>query len=1144
MTKFTYFNRRWYQSDPGSHQLRIIRILVFLIFFSYLNSSAKAFSQTLTLSGKELPLKTIFSVIKKQTGYVVFGNAELLRKSQPVTLSVKDMPIEQFLNLIFKDQPFGYQVDGNNVSLVAKPATDILTTKLQSPLRAPAEPPVKVAGVVVTEEGVPLVAASVRVKNTEIGTTTDEKGNFSIEVPAGSKVLTISYVGYEAVELPIPKTGPMRVVLNPSKALNQEVVIIGYGTQKKELLTASIGTVKFDAVKRNIPTPQLGNLLAGQIAGVKVATPKGIPGSDPGISIRQRTTWGDNKQDILYVIDGRIADGGDFNRLSPNEVDNITVLKDAASTAVYGSRAAAGVIVVTTRRGKSGKASIEYSYQTGVDKRTRNSDLMSAVQYFEFQNRITPNSYSQTVIDKFKTINNGYGYDQLEAVWSDPSTTTHNLSITGGTDKIQYFIGGSMSNQQLFIKNLKWKNYNVRANIKARIAEGLTAEALLSLNNNIKNFPSDNDYDGDVYTKLRIWQPYQPVWTTDGHPIDYGWIQNMGAQARGDNGYKTSSSVKPVANLKLSYQIPGVKGLSVMSQFSKSFSNQREKAFVKQYDMWQMKTTDQYIISTDPKDLVGVKKSFHTNNLSERYDWSTNYQLNLQINYENTFREVHHVMAWLIYERTGADGSWMKGTRERFPVYISDQWGFTSGDRVDSYVEGSTQQPTGRKSYIGQFFYDYKSKYLASFAYRYDGSMQFAPNMRWGFFPSGSLGWIISKENFFRSNKIDMLKLRLSAGLVGNDGVGGWQWQEAYQQGNSAYFGTGGATGVGVKYGSLVNPDLTWEKTLNYNAGVDVNFLKHFNASLEYFFTKTYDILGQRVQSVPPTFSRPLPTSNYGQINAQGIEFGAGYKGQTGNVNYYINAVASYSNAITKIKDQNITHPYDDVLNKSTNNIITRVAEKMIQTQADLDAWNAANPNYTYYGYKAALGQLVYKDINGPNGKPDGIIDDWDKMEWRKNNNPIGVGLNFGASWKGLSLDVSFNGNLNYYQSINSMTQNVEWNRNWVKWYTDSWTPQHTNASLPIRYSANDGTNKVTADESTFWQEKSSWVRCKYIALGYSLPQNWINKAGLAGAHIFFNATNPFIISKFNKLYYDPEIGNPNSFPIMRTFSFGASVTY
>ncbi|HEY9259037.1 SusC/RagA family TonB-linked outer membrane protein, partial [Chitinophaga sp.] len=943
-----------------------------------------------------------------------------------------------------------------------------------------AQSQIRITGKVIdAKDKAALAGATISLVDGKKNVPADKDGAFEIMAPEGSQ-LRVTIVGYLPVTV---KAQPNLIIaMTASSETLNDVVVVGYGTQKKELLTASIGTVKFDDVKRNIPTQQLGNLLAGQIAGVSVATPRGIPGSDPGISVRQKSSW--NTQDVLYVIDGRIAGSGDFNRLSPNEVENITVLKDAASTAVYGSRAAAGVIVVTTRRGKNGKASIEYSFQTGFDKRGRNSDLMNAQQYFEYQNRITPNTYSQKVIDQFKTINNGWGYDQLSTVWNDPSTTTHNLSITGGSDKIQYFIGGSMSNQQLFIKNVNWKNYNVRANIKAQIAKGLTAEALLSLNNNIKKFPSVDSWD-DVYGKLRIWQVYQPVWTTDGHPIDYGWIQNMGAQVRGDNGYQNTFAVKPVANLKLSYEIPGVKGLSVMSQFSKSFSNQRQKTFVKQYDMWIMKTTDQYLISTDPNDFVSLKKSFHTNRLSERYDWSNDYQLNLQINYEKTFKDIHHVKAWLIYERTGADGSWMQGNREQFPVYVTDQWRYTSGDRVDSYVDGSTEQPSGRKSFIGQFFYDYNGKYLASFAYRYDGSMQFAPDRRWGFFPSGSLGWIVSKENFFHSNKIDMLKLRVSAGLVGNDGVGGWQWQEAYQQGNSAYLGTGGTTGVGIKYGSLVNPDLTWEKTLNYNAGVDVNFLKHFNASLEYFSTKTYDILGQRVQTVPPTFSRTLPASNYGEIKAQGVELGIGYKAQANSINYYVNAVASYSNARNILKDQNITYPWQDELDKSTNRITTRIAEKMLRTQADLDAWNTAYPNYTYYGYKPALGQLVYQDLNGPNGKPDGIIDDWDQMEWRKNNNPIVVGLNFGASWKGLSLDVSFNGNFNYYQSINPVTQNVEWNRNWVKWATDAWTPDNTKASLPIRYSSNDGTDRIVRDESTFWMKKSGWLRCKYIALGY-----------------------------------------------------------
>lgn len=1011
---------------------------------------------------------------------------------------------------------------------------------------------IKVRGQVTDDKGDAIPGASIKVKGVKITTLTDKNGIYALSNLPANATLVISYIGKKSQEILVDDQSVINVVLENSATDLEEVVVLGYGTQKKELLTGAVATMKMDKPRRLTPTTSLGNLLAGQLPGVNVGTPNGIPGNQPSISIRAKSSW--NDQNVLYVIDGKIGGAGDFNNLSPNDIDNISVLKDAASAAVYGARAAGGVIVVTTRRGsKEGRAQIDYAYSTGIDKRGKNAKLTSAIETGQIYNRLNPtatNKFTQEDFDFFKGVNNGWGYDQLDAVWNDPKISSHNLSVSGGGEKIQYFVGGSYVKQGGFMKNLSYDKYNLRTNITANLTDDLTLFAGLTINNNLAYGPT-NTAVGDVpgiYRKQLLWQPWQPVWTDGGNPIDYGWIGNVGAEVRGDGGYVKSNGLKPILNLQATYKIPQIEGLSASVQFNKSYTNDRSKNFIKQYDMWVMKQYSPNRISTKDEDLLSIKQSSSVGKpyISEKYDWSNDYQLNFQLTYDHTFNDVHSVKGWLIYEQFEAQGGGIDAGRENFPVYVTDQWWAASEDRLDSYANGSNEFKDGRKSWIGQAFYDYKGKYLASFAYRYDGSMKFAEDKRWGFFPSGSIGWIVSKENFFNNvEAIQMLKLRGSVGMTGNDGVGGWQWQQSYEKGNSIFFGTDPINHVGVSYGGLTNPDLTWEKTLNYNAGVDVDFLENFTATAEYYFVKTYDILGARVASVPPTFSRTLPSANYGQIDANGVEFSIGYRNRKEAFNYYINANASYANAVYKIQDQNVTYPYDDNIGQSANRINAYTQIGMLRTQKELDDFVAAHPNYTFNGIKPALGQLIYQDLSGKDGVPDGVIDAWDISTVKDNNNPVVLGINIGFEWKGFSVDASFNGALNQTKMVNTLVEgNVEWNRMWQNWATDAWTPETPNATLPIRYSANDGANSVTNTASTFWLKKADFLRLKLLNIGYSIPEKIAHKIGAQGLRVYFSGSNLFIISRFNREFFDPELEDGFSYPIMKSYNFGVNVSF
>jgi hypothetical protein len=273
------------------------------------------------------------------------------------------------------------------------------------------------------------------------------------------------------------------------------------------------------------------------------------------------------------------------------------------------------------------------------------------------------------------------------------------------------------------------------------------------------------------------------------------------------------------------------------------------------------------------------------------------------------------------------------------------------------------------------------------------------------------------------------------------------------------------------------------------------------------------------------------------------MEFSVGYKGKVKDLSFYASAVASYGYAKYITRDENVTYPWQKTVGRSTTRIATRIADQILNTQEELDAFKLANPAYKYYGYVPQLGQMTYKDLAGPNGTPDGIIDDWDQMEVKENNDPVVIGFNTGLAWKGIRLDATFNGYLKYSQYITSLTGNVEWNRNWERWYSDSWTADNQYASLPRKYSANDGTRRVTNDASTFWLKNSNFLRLKSLNLSYDIPHQFTSKIGLANLNFFFYGTNLFVISKFNEDYYDPEIGSHTNFPVMKSYNFGFKVT-
>lgn len=1007
-----------------------------------------------------------------------------------------------------------------------------------------------VTGVVLDSQGEPVVGANVFEKGEKTnGTITDISGKFSLNV-SDNATLVVSFVGFKNQEIAVKGRDKIDIRLADDTELLDEVVVVGYMTQKKGLVTGAVSSMKMDEKLNTLPTTSAGNILVGKLAGVSVSTPNGLPGAAPSISIRTGSSW--NDQNVTYVIDGVVRGGGDFNNLSPNEIEDITVLKDAASAAIYGSRSAGGVIIVTTKKGTRGKPVFNYSYGYSIDTRTKNSDLTSGVEAAELYGRINGEAdpagwaWSQEEIDHIRTINNGWGYDQLDAVWRNPVTQTHNFSVNGGSEKVRYFGAASYVKQEGFLKPYTYDKYNIRMNVTADITKDLEVFAGLAVYNTFQGNAVFENAEAN-YGKLRVWQPDQPVYTDSGKHIDFGWIANNGASVDGKGGYNKSQMLKPQAVISATYKAPFLKGLSAKISYSRSWVHDLNKIYYTNYDLYQVKKsgTHNHIFSTKDEDIIGTRKTTWVGKdyIQRKSSWSGDKQFNVQLSYENVFNNLHRVSGTLVTEWYEGDGASVHGGRETFPVYMTDQFWAASSARADTWGGGDTDWQSGRFSYIGQFSYSYADKYLLSFSFREDGSMNFAPSQRWGFFPAGSLGWVISEESFFNKSAIQFLKLRASVGLTGNDSVGGWQWQESYKSGSSAYFGSSPSKSVGITYGSVVNPNLTWEKALSYNVGADVNFLNHWTVSADYWYRNSYDILGSRQNTLPNSFSLTMPAENYGEIYAQGFDLQLGYHGNNKDFSYYGNLTMSYGWNKTIKQDYAENARWIDIpVGKSRSYITGWEFDKIIRTQEELDAFKAEHPNYQHNGLSPELGMMVFKDLSGPDGKPDGIINDWDKVILKNSNNPVIYGLNLGGSWKGLSVDMMFSGQLGVDKWATDLAGGVEWNRMWKKWYNDSWTPENQNATLPKRISSNNAKTYETA--SSYWLKDASFMRLKYLTVSYDLPKNQFYNKLFDNVRFFVTGTNLFVLSSFNKNYYDPEIGNGNAFPILRSVNLGVDVKF
>ncbi|RBL90104.1 SusC/RagA family TonB-linked outer membrane protein [Chitinophaga flava] len=1012
---------------------------------------------------------------------------------------------------------------------------------------------VSVKGLVTDSVGAPLPGATINqegdIKN---GAITNPEGRFELNVPPGSR-LKITMTGFRTAFV-MAGTTPLTIKLHTAATELSDVVVVGYGTQKKTKMTAAVSSMNAKDIAL-VPTTNLSNALAGRLSGVFISSPTGTPGIGSTVKVRARSSFSNSAVEPLYVIDGVVRDKTSFDALDPNEVADITILKDASSAAIYGSRSSNGAILVTTKTGKSGAAVINFNATYNAQRVGALPQYMPVKDGLNLTKAVNGGLSDEEINWVLKNNPNGDSY--YKAAYTNPSSQRYALSASGGNEKIRAYIGGSYVNEDGFLPQVSYKKYNLRGNVQANLVKNLTLGLNLGTSYGTRNrFNFTYDYASDdldnLWGKLLYWDVFATPYI-NGKPNNPGWLGNPIEMMR-NGGYWRNNNQQIDALITAEYKIPFVEGLSVKGTYSRNFDNSYVKTFAKKQTLYNFKKTGPNgLIYTDT--LVGSVLSGDpgTPYLGNTYEKSDAYQLNTQVNYDRTFGK-HTLGALFVYEQYEGYSNKFGLTRYNFPLIAMDQFLYTSANNAD-WSTGGNEGQIGRLSYIGRLNYDYDAKYLFSASVRRDGSTNFAPDKRWGWFPSVSAGWVISKEGFFQSSalgrNIDFLKLRGSYATTGNDILdkddpnARWRWMEQYIISDGSYYlGATGTSAPRLSYGGLPNSNLTWEKSNSVGVGVDATIYKNIRFSFDYWKRKSYDILGTRILAIPNEFGSTLPPENYGKVNSNGIEVELGYNNNIGkNFSYNVKGVFTY--ATNKVIRKDVaanTQDYANPIGKTLSYGYGYQALGIIRTQDDL---NKLPAGYTVNGVAPAIGDMLLADLSGPNGKPDNKVDSYDQVVLGKyfgaDNAPVSYGLNISLTYKGFSVDALFSGLTGY-----KLFYNDPWGRNFggggkvPQYHADSWTTDNPNGSTPKIYPSGDPHSAGYTWTSSFNVYNGGFLRMKYLNLNYQLPEIVLNKLSVKDVRVFVAGSNLFNITKFK--LYDPEIKGFMSYPTTKTFTAGIDI--
>jgi TonB-dependent starch-binding outer membrane protein SusC len=982
----------------------------------------------------------------------------------------------------------------------------------------------------------PVEGATVTVKGNPTAVTTDAQGKFSIDAPANS-TLVITHVNFNAKEVTVGSNGIADVVLDALNGSLGEVVVVGYNAQRKATLTGSISTVKgADLVKS--PQANLSNSLAGRFTGMILNNRSGEPGYDgSGVLIRGLATTGSNE--VLIVVDGVPGQIGGMERLNANDIESITILKDA-SAAIYGARSANGVILITTKRGTSGKPSISASFNQGFSKPTRLPKMADAPTYATIANEIAyynnmaggmNQQYSAAEIQKFGDGSDPLNYPNTD--WADVALkktalqNQANISVAGGSENVKYYLSAGTLYQDGIYRNgaTKYKQYSFRSNIDANITKDLKASLYLSGRQEDRRFPTTSA--GHVFRSIYRAFPTVPAFYPNGLP-SYGIEgSNPAVMATDIGGLSKNPNSVFNAILKGSYNISAVKGLSIDGYVAIDKSWNFTKNFSTPYLLYLYdRSTNTY----GPRIVGG------SNNLATLYEAHTNQTqitANVKVNYQRSFGD-HNLFALAGYEQSEIKSESFSANRANFPTTQTPELSQGGTAATDKDNAGGSYHFT-RKSYFGKVAYNYQEKYLAEAQMRIDGSSTFPQGNRFGYFPSISAGWRVSNESFFNVSFISDLKIRASYGALGNDNVGLFQYLNNYSFNNQLVLN--GSIVPGLDLTKLANPAIHWEEARKTDIGLEATFLKNFNLEFIYFMQKRTNILAIRNASIPfvsgivnPFGAGSLvPSENIGKVNSKGIEATLGYNKRSGTITWGVSGNITYAKSeIIDIDESAAALPYQKQTGRPLNTYLLYNAIGIFRSDADI----AKYPHLSV----AKPGDLIYEDYNG-----DGKITGDDQVRTKYGNIPlITYGFLANAAYKDFDIAMVFAGQAKVSQYVLPESGTV--GNFYSSWADNRWSPTNTSGSFPRVDTRASASVNGGLYNNTFWLNDASFLRLKNIEIGYNLSNALARKAKIQGARLYVNAFNLFTVTKVKD--YDPE-GNSGSgqfYPQQKIINVGVNI--
>lgn len=1201
--------------QPFPAKITCVLFAILLLTFAKASASVGTLASTITIEASNEKLSTILQKIEENTNYHFIyesSNADCL-----VSIEAEDASLDAVLAEVLAGQNLTYTLaEGNKIVILRNdsPENSAQTEKI-----------ITVTGVVRDETGA-LPGVTVVVTGTTNGTITDIDGKYSLPGVPANGTITYSFIGMETQTIPVENRTSINVILSAGNVALEEVVAVGYGTQTKGSLTAAVAQVSAKEIAE-LPVSNLSQSLQGVIPGLNINNVSSRPGEAADLSIRQSFSLskdGGNSVPLVIIDDVMQLDANtglptleQFNMLDPSEIENITVLKDA-SAAIYGARAAQGAIIVTTKRGKKGQAKISYSGQVTYNDAVSHGKVLSGEQYGNYWNTLIemdPNG--DPTINDLYSINEIYdmsqlNYDWLDEAWSSSLTQRHSLGVSGGSENATYYAGLSVFDQGANLGSQDYQRYNFRSNVAVKVAEGLKLTANLSANKgelersytkssaNINNgyatgtrsdyavllhmpthIPWQVEYQGADYFFSPLLGTTTPTVgsTIDSRKSMAGW-NYFANEASGSESIEESMSY--AANFGLEYNVPFLKGLSVKGTYSiqQSYTEGDQVALPLEL-LYQENTNVAHNHLYNPNADFGIGVNRGGGDLEILYDSNYNKrtQYNFYVNYSGQFGE-HTISAMGAIERS-------KGYRSsQRQIYSNPDDPYLGGSSTAGDIQDGSyimRYQNASMSYIGRVNYSYKNRYLASFLIRSDASTKFAPENYWGTFPSLSLGWVISDENWFENALpwVNYFKFRYSFGITGKDNIRPWLWLQQYDYTNDGGLGfgeDGGNRTEGLKPGKTPNPDVKWDKTFKNNFGIDGSVLRD---RLSFGFDFYYDMARDMLTVMSAQIGSPITTGgafteqNYSSINAWGYEAQFNWRDKiTEDLQYSvgINFGRGY-NKVVKYFESNYRYPADVSMQEGESTIRpmygykvwtgTSGGDGILRTQEDIDNyWAYLSANAAAAGSEGAYyfgttdisqmqtGNLAYQDRYGkPNEdgsmtQADGRIGEdgsQDFYELEKANSRRGFVTNLGITYKSFNFKTQIStswGGIRYIDRVQAYRNEFFWNPE--AFWADMYNPA---APMVGRYPISTENGNLT--ESDFWTVGTFRCFVRNMSLSYNLPKNWMNSIGIDRAAFTLTGYNLWdFYNPFPKKYRNMYDSSTAGYPTLRSWSLGVNVSF